>query len=491
MEINATGNRLAVHGSVYLLGNILQRSVSFIMLPVYTRYLTPADYGVLELLSMVIDFAGIIFGMRIADAIFRYYARYESREEKNEVISTSLFLVFFMSLAGMLVIWASAGSLADLVFGHRDYTLLLILFSMTLVTHSLIGVPLTFLKARQRSVTFLCFSMFKLIMQLGLNIYFIVFLGMRVEGVIYSALITGGLMAVALTVYTLSATGIRYSVPKAKEMIRFSVPLIGASILAFYFTFGDRYFLRLYGGIQEVGVYSLAYKFGFLLSFLVLSPFASIWDSEKFHVVKRENALQIYQNVFLVLSTLVLFCAVGMSLFVDELLMIMSDRGFWPAAQIVPVVVAAYVFQAWTNYGNLGIQLKAQTIKITYGNLLAAIVITPGYLFLIPAYGSMGAALATLLAFMARCWYINQSARRLFDMQLPWRRMFYAAALCTFAVSVSMTGPQSIVGGLLFDALVMTGFAVLFFLVPILPVEMRRACFRVLFHPKSLAAYFK
>lgn len=484
-------NRMTRHGSVYLTGNIMQRAVSFIMLPIYTRYLTPADYGVLELLSMVIDFVAIIFGMRVGAAIFRYYARYENAKDRNEVISTSLFLVLLMTLAGMLLIWATAGPLSQLVFGHTDHKFLLVLFSVTLVTQSLIAVPMTFLKARERSLTFLGVSMLKLTMQLGLNIYFVVFLGMRVEGVIYASLITGTLISSGLSLYTLSLTGARYSLAKAKEIIGFSVPLMGAAVLAFYFTFGDRYFLRIYGGTDEVGIYSLAYRFGFLLSFLVGSPFGSIWDAEKFHVAKKENAVSIYQNVFLVFSTLILFCAVGLSIFVDEFLMIMSAESFWPAARIVPVVVAAYVFQLWTSYGNLGIHLKGQTLKITYANLLSVLIITPGYFVLIPLYGAMGAALATLGTFAVRCWYINRSASKLFNMHLPWHRILNAGVLSVAAVSVSFLGPQSLVAGLAFDVVIMLVFTGLFFLAPILPVEMRSEFFRLLFSPRLIVLYFK
>ena len=68
-----TSKKLISHGTVYFIGNILRYAISFVMLPIYTRFLTPADYGILELLSMVIDFSGIIFGLRVGQAIFRFY----------------------------------------------------------------------------------------------------------------------------------------------------------------------------------------------------------------------------------------------------------------------------------------------------------------------------------------------------------------------------------------------------------------------------------
>jgi len=78
-----SGKKIISHGKIYLLGNILQRCVSFIMLPIYTRFLTPADYGTIELLSMILDFVGIILGLRIGQSIFRYYADYEKKKEAD------------------------------------------------------------------------------------------------------------------------------------------------------------------------------------------------------------------------------------------------------------------------------------------------------------------------------------------------------------------------------------------------------------------------
>jgi len=93
-------NKIVRHTGIYLFGDILRRSVSLIMLPIYTRYLTPEDYGVVELLSMIIDLATIIFGARIAQAIFRFYCTAKSDSDKNNVIASALFLAVLLNGIG-------------------------------------------------------------------------------------------------------------------------------------------------------------------------------------------------------------------------------------------------------------------------------------------------------------------------------------------------------------------------------------------------------
>jgi len=322
--MDSISKKLASHGSIYLLGNIIRRAVSLVMLPIYTRFLTPADYGIIELLSMVIDFAGIILGLRIGQAIFRFYHEYDNISDRNEVISTSLYLISILDILGILLIVALVKPISYAVFGNYTSASYLLLFSVTLLFQSMIEIPMLFLRAQQRPWLFVTFSTIKLVLQLGLNIYFVVIKNMNVEGVIYSALISGAIMSAILTLYTLSITGMKWSSKKAKELSSFSIPLVLTSIVTFYITFGDRYFLRIYHGLTEVGIYSLGYKFGFLLSFLVTTPFFNIWDSEKYNIYKKPNAREIYQKTFLVLSSAVIFVAIGISVFVKDILKIRS-----------------------------------------------------------------------------------------------------------------------------------------------------------------------
>ena len=148
---------------------------------------------------------------------------------------------------------------------------MILLFSITIVFQGLIEIPMVFIKNLQLPWHFIFFSIFKLSTQLSLNIYFVVIKQMHVEGVIYSALISGAVMSFVLAWYTITKTGISFSKTKAKELIKFSIPMILTSLITFYITFGDRFFLRYFNGLSEVGIYSLGYKFGFLLMFTFIA----------------------------------------------------------------------------------------------------------------------------------------------------------------------------------------------------------------------------
>lgn len=483
--MGADAKKAVSHAGIYALGNILRNAVSFIMLPIYTRYLTPADYGVIELLSMLIDFVSIIFGMRLGEAIFRFYSTTTSDKEQKTVISSSIFLSVLLNGVGAILVVLFAKPLAHLVFGDYALAEFVKLFSLTLILQAFIEVPLIYIRAQERPWLFIGFSLFKLVLQLGLNIYLIVIKGMHVEGVIYSALISGGVMAVVLMAYALYSAGVHISLKVTATLMRFSGPLMLASVGSFYLTFGDRYFLRLFGDLADVGIYALGYKFGFMLIVLMWDPFEKIWATQRYEVHKRPDALVIFQRTFVFMSILMLSAALGISLFVKDLLKIMSDPAFYQAYTIVPIILAAYVIQAWTSYCFFGLLLGQNTIQITYGTAIAVIVITVAYIGLIPFFGVYGAAWATVIGFIARLYWVYQKSKLDYDMQLPWAKVGLLSGLAIGIYAASWLAPEAILPSIIVRSFLLVLYFIIFMKLPILSVNEKNAVVRVLKSPKN------
>lgn len=483
------GRRIIGHSGIYLLGSLLARAVSFIMLPIYTRCLTPSDYGVIELLSMVIDLVGLLLSLRIGQSIYRYYYKYEREEDRNQVLFSSYVTTLASSVLGMACVLVFADQLASAVFGNGVHmTGLLRLFSLSMLFQGLVETPMVMMRAQQRPWLYLVASITKLLMMLGLNIYFVVFRQMHVEGVIYSALISGAVMSLILGVYLIRNTGICFSLPKAKEMMGFSLPFMAVGALSFYINFGDRYFLRLFsGGLDQVGVYSLGYKFGFLLTFIAGDPFFNVWDSEKFRIYKEnENPPVVYQRVLLLYAAILVLVAVGLSLFGRNVIMIMANRDYWGAAELIPVVCLAYGCNCITSYGNIGILVKEKTIEFIYGSILAAVIVTAGYLLLIPRFGAMGAAWATLLAFASRMVWVVVRSRKYYDMQLDWGRVVGLCAVAGLIWKIAdIFKSETILLSLMTNAVAMAVCVCAVLYLPFLPSDVRKEAKSLLFNPRS------
>ena len=471
------------HATIYGIGIVMGRIASFVMLPIYTRFLSPADYGVIELLTMTIDFVSVLLGLRVAEAIFRFYMTSDDPENRKDLISTALLAVLAVNAAGVLLLILFAHPLTALVLGANGRAGLLQLFALSLLFAGVGETVFVFIRAEQRPWLFVIFSTVRLILQLALSIYFVVLRRMHVEGVIYSAVLSGGISCVALGAYTVSRVGLRWSAAKARELISFSWPLMLSSIGAFYITFGDRFFLRAFSTMNAVGLYSLAYKFAFLLVALLWTPFANIWDSERYEICKRDDAKQTFGRVFALSSYLLIATSLVVGLFASDVLQVMAAPGFWGAARMVPLLLAAYVIQCWTGYANLGIMLSRDTKHITYATFLSVVVITIAYSTLIPRFGGMGAAWATLAGMVARFVWVYKTAKARYDMELPWRPVIQLAGLALLSYAVAQLAPAGLIWSIAIHTSVLVGFVILSMTRPILDKSDREALTGILRRP--------
>ncbi len=475
------------HSGIYALSNILRWMTSIVMLPIYTRYLTPADYGVLELLTTTIDLAAIIFGLRIGEAIFRSYEQTTGEAARNAVITTAMSVHGTTFGIGAIAIALIAVPLSSAVFGSPDYAHFIRMFAVIMVLQALSEVPMVLVRAQQRPWLFFGFSVTKLCLQVSLNVYFIVVQELHVDGVVYGSLISSLLYSTVLISFCLRSTrAARPNLGMARGLVAFSLPLMVADIGTFYLNFGDRYFLRVFSDLHELGVYALAYKFGFILGGLVWSPFCNVWDVQKYQIHSRPDGKKVFQGMFLMLNFVLIYLGFGMSLFAPEFLKLMSAKDFWPAAQIIPIVVLAYLVQVWGVFCSFGVLLAGRTIHVTYGAFAAAVVITIGYVSLIPEFGGIGAATATVIAFLVRFVWVEIASRKHFDMELQWGKVVTLLGLAVMLYFVGVwLSPEDVVWAIVWKCLVSAVFLGVFMLLPILTRDQKALVFQILKNPKS------
>ncbi len=466
--MTAAKSRVVKHTSIYMFGDILRYSTSLVMLPIYTRYLTPADYGVIELLSMLLDVAAIIFGARVGQSVFRFYCMATSEADKKNIVASALLLSFLFNGVAAVTVAVLSAPLSMAIFSDHSFAHYIALFSITLFFLPLEEIPFAHIRAQQKPWLFFTFSTVKLTLQVGLNIYLVVFKEMHIEGVIYSAVISGAIMAALLTGYSLPRTGMRATVATCRKLFSFSLPLKIATLGSFYLAYGDRYILNIFSDLSQVGIYALGYKFGFIFTMIGWTPFERMWDSEKYAIHKKPDAKQIYQKVFLYISSAMIFFGLCISLFVKDLLKIIADPAFLSAHEIVPIIIAAYIFQAFSKYCDLGILINQKTIQIAYAEWFAVVIITVAYFTLIPAYGMHGAAWATLIGFFARFYWILHQGRQHYAMDLPWTKVSLTATLAVVIFILSLLIPDDLVLSISLRALLVTAFIAIYFTLPIL-----------------------
>ena len=333
--------KLAKHSLIYGFGIFIGKAASFIMLPVYTRYLTPADYGTIELLITTVDIVAMIAGVGLAATIFKYYSEYESEYDKKEVISTAvimkLILAFIATTFGIIL----SPQISQIIFHRADNAFYFrLVFAILLLQQGVILIPLMFIRAIQNSKLFVVINAVKLILQVALNVYFLVVLEMGILGVLISTVIAEFVVGFYLFAYIFKKVGFQFSIEKCKKMTRFGYPFMFVSLSGFILTYSDRYFLNAFGDLETVGIYALGYKFGFLMFYLAVTPFMQIWQPERFEIAKQDDALRIFKKVFLYFSIVIVSLSLLISIFVKDLLILRSEPMGYLKENHTSVVVA-------------------------------------------------------------------------------------------------------------------------------------------------------
>jgi len=372
---------LGRHSLVYGVGILLSKAVSVLMLPIYLRWLTPADYGVLQLITMTFEVVTIFAGSRIAQGIFHFYHKSEGAEQQRATISTAFLLIGSTYIMAAVATLFAAPVIAEIVFGPGEmYPIYVRLAAVNMAFEGLVLVPLALLQLEERSTQYVLISLGRLALQVTLNLIFLIPFKMGVLGVLWGSLGTHAVFGTALSVYLLGSMGRRFVPSMARAYLRFGFPLIVMQVATFIVTFGDRYFLVKAADTTEVGLYGLAYQFGFLVLTLGFVPIQKVWDPSRFAIAKRDDRDEIYARVFVYISLAVITSAVGITLFAGDALRLIAAPEFHPAAVFIPVLAAAYVIQSWSFVLNIGIFITEKTGYFTLANWISAGVALLGYL---------------------------------------------------------------------------------------------------------------
>lgn len=432
-----TEGTIARHTAVYAIGNLARQLAGFVMLPVYTRYLSPADYGAVGLLAFALAVLEPFFGARLTQAIPKFYFLQKEERARQAVITSSLLLTASVSAITAIFIYLFRDPASELLFGTGEYALATALFGLNILTQPIEYSGMTFIRMQQRSILFLCISLTKMFVQIGLNIWLVVFLNLGVVGVILSGVIASTAFGIGLTTYTLYYNKPQFNKSIAWNMLKFSWPLWFAGIAGLYIASSNRLYLRIFGSLDEVGLLELGTRFASIIGLLIWTPFAQHWDTVSYKYYSENNASGIFQTAFLIVSTLLLITGLGLSIFSEPVIELMASEGFHGAAKTVPLLTLGFIFNSLIGFFYFSFMVTDNTKVFSYCHYFTAVVITVFYLLLIPAFHEIGAAGGQCLAYGISFVFVHYLSRKYYDPGINLHGFFRMVAIACVAYIIS------------------------------------------------------
>ena len=408
------------------------------MIPIYTRYLTPSDYGLLALLGVVGSILSSTIRMGLGSALFRSYYDYDDEEKRRMVVSTTFFCILLISVVSAGILLPFSKQLAAIILKGDKYAKFIFLVVLNTCIGSLNGISFAVFRAKKESKKYAAISVLSFILGATLNIYFVVVLKQGVWGIIVAGFISGVISTIVLYSFIWRELKFIFNLEETNKLLSFGIPLVPTDLAAWVLTMADRFFLDHYSTRAEVGLYSLGYKFGSLIHILIVNPFSLISPVMIYSEEKSKDAPEFYAKLTTYFIFVGLFMSLGISALAQDVLRLMAAKPFWSAYTVAPLICLSYVVYGSRGLLSVGIGLKRKTKYFPPMYLGAAGVnIVLNFLF-IPKYGMMGAAVATLLSYLSMIPIRYYVGRKFFRVDYEWMRIvkMIIVAILLYAISI-------------------------------------------------------
>ncbi len=393
---------LLKHSSIYGIGQVLGRVASLLLLPLYTRCLSPADYGVVAILDLTAGILAVLIGGGMASAVTRFHFDVDGEQWHDRVWWTGLSYVAISS--GMLIapLWLARDWLAEVTLGssiaNGAHFYVLALATMWFGTFT--EVFDAYLRVQKRSALFVSLSFLRLLLNVGLNVYFLVVRGDGIAGLLIGNLLSTAAYTLTLFVIFCGSRGrCVFDRLMAGKLLRFGSPLIATALLSMVIHEADRYFLRVWVDLDQVGLYSLAYKIGQAVNMLCLVPFSAIWGVLVYEIARSPDAKRQYAVVFEHFVAGLSLVMLAASLFARPLLSVLTTAEYVAAADLVPIICLGFLCFSLHEHFRVPIMLTRQTLNLVPVYFFAALLNIACNVLLIPRFHAAGAAWASVISY--------------------------------------------------------------------------------------------
>ena len=457
----------------YLVAQALSRAVGFFMIPVYTRFISPTNYGAMELIEILASVVAMTISMGVGESMARFYYQEKDARRQNEIISTVVIGFGVVSIPVVLFFLYMSDHIASTVSSEPVYTYYMQIAFASVWFGMLVEIGYSYLRMLYKARLFVVITMSQLFSALILNIYFIVFLDMDILGIFYSTLITQAVSGLLMMAYILRATGVRVSGRVLSELVLLGMPLVPARIGTMLGFASNRFFLRWQSpldpamALAQVGLFSLGHKFGLIINRFINSPFNSFWAPRRLEILlkEEEESERTIARVCTYATMLSLYGTLALSAGVQSLIEIIAVPSYWGAHVVVPFVALAYVALGLETHFMSGMLYKKKTLSVTYIGMIGLGVVLVWNYVMIPDFGLIGAATSNLAGFTVRVGLIYYISQRLHYIPFELGRM---AVMLVVAVIMYIVSQLINTGSPYYDLVLRTGFAMTFPLVLLL-----------------------
>ena len=453
---------VGIKSMIYGLGTVLLRGINLLVLPLYTHYLTPEDYGIVAISASLTALLSLIMPLSLYSAILPFFFKIDSAPNRKRMMGSIWFGMIGGGFLFALVFELFGARIFDIIFPQLLFSPYGQISIWTAFFAIFSFFPLNIYQAEEKPQLYVYWTSAALLLTVALTVMFVVFLEKGAFGYLLGTLVANIIMAIPFTVLTLKKIDFRIDFSYLKEATVFSLPLLPHGISNWALAVSDRAILQFYVSVSALGIYSLGYTFGMIQIFIGVA-ITQAWIPFLFKRIADEGEAGEPRLARMITYYVVFYSAVaiGLCFFAKDVIYIFTNESFHAAADIVPVIVVAYLWNGLYIIPLNFLILKDRTKLVPLVTIPAALINIALNIALVPHYGIAAAAWATFFAFLSQLLIVQVLAMRVYPFPYEFRRI--AAVLLIAGGVIMLSG--------LIDTSPWIDFLIksfLFFLVPVL-----------------------
>lgn len=414
-------------GVFYLLGNLFNKGIAFLTIPIFTRIITTYDYGIVNTYASWVGIASITLGMTFHMSIRSAFTDF-NKDIDNFISSISLLSIF--SALGISVL-----ILAICLLLGVDVNIVLVI--MCLVQGFFMSVIENYNMYYMMKVDYIKRTLLMIFPNLLITISSILVIMLIMNNNLYMGKIVPSFLinmcfGMILLIIIFKKSKVSINKQYWKYALRISLPIIVHGLSLNILSQSDRIMITAIVGASEAGVYSLIYN----ISVIAIVVYASLdgiwipWFVKKMDNRENDQINEMVNSYLLVISMV----TVIIILISPEVLKLMAPKEYWGGSVIIPpIVISSFVISIYGLYVNIEHYYK-KTQKIAYNTIIAAVSNIVLNIIFIPIFGSFAAAFTTLLCYLLSLVLHYKSAKKLENKLLPVKIMFKPLIFILFSV---------------------------------------------------------
>jgi len=406
--------RYLVNTVIYLAGNVVGQALAFFVLPVFTRYLSPDDYGILSYTSSIVSILYIIALLSIHSFVMRHYFELEAEADRRELFGTIFIFLLSLNLVLLLLEFLLVPygfSWGGVKVPFHPYMTVALLDNFLEVMAVL---PLTFYRVTANAWGYFWLISLKSLLSITFGLILVIEFHLGVMGRYYGSLATNVIFLFIYLTIMFRISSFHFKVEIIRKGLRFSLPLVLPALAGVAFISLDRIVLERYASLSEMGIYSVAMVLGTALGIGIRSFYLAI-EPEMYAMFSQEG----YEEKVVRLKNRFQFVLLGLGcmiiVFSKEITMVAASPRFFDSHRLIPFFVVGMMFKGGENIAGISLFALNQTRVqlVIYGVSLGVLV--AGLFLLTPRFGAAGAAVALTCsyaaAFLASVGFVRRYSR--------------------------------------------------------------------------------